>query len=199
LVNASILPYSSGKSILFQDKEPIIDCDYTFDEIFTDKETSSKIKNNLRLISVEYFSFDDKLHRGQILIHKDLVKDIIEIFQIIKKKKFPIGKVVPINRYNWSDDLSMEDNNTSAFNYRFVKGTKKLSNHALGRAIDINPRLNPQIKKGKTSPANSKYDKNVEGTITSNSFLVKEFTKRGWKWGGHWKSMKDYQHFEKLK
>ena len=81
----------------------------------------------------------------------------------------------------------MKDNNTSAFNYRYVKGTTNLSPHALGRAIDINPKLNPQIKDGKTYPANSEYDIKANGTITSNSFLVKEFLKHGWKWGGFWK------------
>ena len=86
--------------------------------------------------------------------------------------------MIPINKYNWSDEESMDANNTSAFNYRYVKGTGKLSSHALGRAIDINPIQNPQIKGGKTYPANSVYNVKADGTITSNSFLVKEFLKQ---------------------
>lgn len=168
-------------------------------EIFVHSSVPNEIKKDLVLISVEYYSFDNLLHKGQILINKELAADVSAIFEIIKQNKFPIGKAIPINHYNWSDELSMEDNNTSAFNFRQVKGTKKLSAHALGRAIDINPKLNPHIKNGKLYPLNSSYNIKAEGTITSNSFLVKEFKKRGWAWGGHWKSSKDYQHFEKLK
>ena len=183
---------------LWQEDEVIADSEYTLEEIFSDGKIPERIKKHLKLISVEYISFDEKFHRGQILIHKDLANDIIEIFKIIKEKKFPIGRVIPINKYNWNDDLSMNDNNTSAFNFRYVKGTSKLSSHAHGRAIDINPILNPQFKNGKYFPADSKYDVKMIGTIAGDSFLVKEFTKRGWKWGGFWRRNKDYQHFEKL-
>ncbi len=189
---------NEGKHVQQNPDEIIIDSHYTIDEIFFSKKIPLKIRRDLKLISVEYFSFDDKLHQGQILIHKELASDLIEIFTKIKEKKFPIGKVIPINKYNWSDEESMDANNTSAFNYRYVKGTGKLSSHALGRAIDINPKQNPQIKGGKTYPANSVYNVKADGTITSNSFLVKEFLKHGWKWGGYWKRTKDYQHFEKI-
>ena len=43
------------------------------------------------------------------------------------------------------DELSMEDNNTSAFNCREIPGTGPWSQHAFGRAIDLNPLLNPYI------------------------------------------------------
>ncbi len=177
-------------------EEPIVDSNLQFEEIFINYKLPEQIKSSLKLLSVEYFSFDNKLHLGQILIHKDLAKDLLEIFEIIKQKRFPISKVIPISKYNWSDELSIKDNNTSAFNYRYVKGTKALSSHALGRAIDINPKLNPQIGNG---TSDSKYNIDLQGTIAANSFLVKEFTKRGWQWGGFWKRTKDYQHFEKLK
>ncbi len=182
----------------FNQEEIIIDSNYRIEDITFESKVPKSVTKNLALISVEYFSFDEKLHLGQILIHKDLANDLKEIFRVIKEKKFPIGKVIPINHYNWADVHSMNDNNTSAYNYRFVTGTKVLSSHAFGRAIDINPKLNPQVKKGKYFPVESKYDVTVVGTIAANSFLVKEFTKRGWKWGGFWKSTKDYQHFEKL-
>jgi hypothetical protein len=190
---------NTGNLIAYYQEEILIDSEYSLTEIFVQKIIPEHIKKELRLISVEYFSFDEKLHRGQILIHKDLVKDIIEIFEIIKVQRFPIAKVIPINKYDWSDDLSTYDNNTSAFNYRYVKGTKKLSVHSYGRAIDINPVQNPHVINRETSPNKKKYNSAISGTITSSSFLVKKFINRGWKWGGHWKSSKDYQHFEKLK
>jgi hypothetical protein len=111
--------------------------------------------------------------------------------------KFPVNKVVPVSVYNWSDSLSMSDNNTSAFNYRKVKGTHKYSSHSTGKAIDLNPQLNPQEKGGKINPAGTTYNPDRPGTLTRNSHIVKFFIQKGWKWGGNWKSSKDYQHFEK--
>ncbi len=175
----------------------IIDCNYTLNEALKGKNIPNKLKNNLRIIDVLYYSFDGKLHKGQLVISKNLVKDIKHIFKIIEKRQFPIAQVIPIVKYNWSDELSMEHNNTSAFNYRLVKGTKILSAHALGIAIDINPQLNPQIKHGKVFPKGAKYNPKKPGTITRDSFIVKEFLKMGWNWGGRWRSTKDYQHFEK--
>lgn len=177
--------------------EILIDADYTLDEALEGIDIPGWIRNELTLVNVEYYSFDDKLHRGQIVIHKELAKDIEEVFELIKEKRFPVAKVIPIVKYNWSDEKSMLDNNTSAFNYRVVKGTNRLSNHAYGRAIDINPFQNPYIRNNYISPKGSSYNPNKPGTITKDSFLVKEFKKRGWTWGGDWKTLKDYQHFEK--
>jgi peptidoglycan LD-endopeptidase CwlK len=175
----------------------IIDSSLSFEDAVKGIEIPGKILNNLVLLDVEYYSFDNKLHRGQVVIHKKLEKDIREIFEIIKKEKFPIAKVIPISEYDWDDEKSMLDNNTSAFNYRIIAGSKILSAHAEGRAIDINPLLNPHFKRGKTYPPGAVYNPEAEGTLTRNSVIVKEFIKRGWQWGGNWRSSKDYQHFEK--
>ncbi len=183
--------------ILQNDERIIIDSEYTFEEAVSGIDIPQKILNDLVLIEVEYYSFDKKLHRGQLLINKNLKDDIEEIFKIIKEIKFPVEKVIPVSHYRWSDEKSMLDNNTSAFNYRTVKGTKVLSAHSTGRAIDINPKLNPQIKRNKVIPEGAKHNPEIDGTITLNSFLTKEFIKRGWQWGGTWRSTKDYQHFEK--
>ena len=177
--------------------EIIIDCNFSLKAALNGKNIPEYIKKDLRILSVQYFSFDDKLHQGQSIIHKNLVNDLKQIFSLIKKIKFPIAKVIPIVKYNWNDEKSMEDNNTSAFNYRFVKGTNKLSYHAKGRAIDINPKLNPQVRKKIKVPKNSNYNSITPGTLFNDSPIVKEFKKLGWRWGGNWRSVKDYQHFEK--
>lgn len=194
-----ILIMINSNNFNVQKEDVIVDCNYTFQESISNLDFPKEIKLDLKLITVQYYSFDDKLHQGQIVIHKDLANDVINIFESIKEKKFKIAKVIPIVFYKWSDEKSMLDNNTSAFNYRFIAGTKRLSNHATGRAIDINPLLNPQVFKDRVYPSTAKYDPKKEGTITANSFIVKEFKKIGWGWGGDWKSSKDYQHFEKLK
>ncbi len=181
------------------EQKAITDCGYTLAEALKGKNIPANIKSRLVIVDVEYYSFDGKLHAGQLVVNKDLAKDIIGIFKEIKKIKFPVAKVIPVCAYDWSDSASMSDDNTSAFNYRFIKGTKKLSNHALGRAVDINPLFNPQIKKDEILPPNGSYKSSRPGTITRNSPVVEFFKKKGWIWGGDWKSSKDYQHFEKLK
>jgi hypothetical protein len=177
----------------------IIDSHITLTQALSGKEIPHTNAKNLKIIDVEYYSFDHKIHRGQLVIHKDLEEDIKEIFALIKEKRFPVKKVVPVSAYHWSDEVSMRDDNTSAFNYRFVSGTRTFSAHSLGRAIDINPFQNPQIKNGKTSPEGAVYNKFAPGTISKESWVIYEFYKRGWRWGGDWNSLKDYQHFEKMK
>lgn len=177
--------------------EIILDCNYSFNESIKGIEIPVEIINQLTLIDVEYYSFDEKLHKGQLVINKKVEKDIVEIFKLIKDLKFPVGKVIPVVKYKWDDEASMNDNNTVAFNYRKVKGSKILSLHSYGLAIDINPLQNPHIKGKTIQPSSGKYDTKSKGTILRDSKLVNEFVKRGWQWGGTWRSSKDYQHFEK--
>lgn len=194
-----ILVGTNGGNVLSQDEEQgfVIDSDVTFEEAVAGISIPQSILENLRLVDVYYYGFDEKIHKGQLIVHKDVVLDVIEIFELIRESRFPIGKVIPISKYGWSDEKSMRDNNTSAFNYRFISGSRVISNHAAGLAIDINPALNPYIKNGNSLPENCIYDTTKVGTISASSELVKEFKQRGWEWGGDWKSLKDYQHFEK--
>jgi len=178
-------------------EELIVDSNIDFEEAVTGQIIPQNNKDDLVLINVRYFSFDHKLHGGQLLVNKAVANDLTEIFNFIEETKFPINKVIPISEYNWSDDESMKDDNTSCFNYRFVSGTRVLSLHAKGLAIDINPGENPYIKNGITTPAGSVYDSTSPGTITEFSDLVNKFKERGWNWGGDWNTLKDYQHFQK--
>lgn len=185
--------------MLLNSQNPIIDSDLTFEESIKGTKAPKEVIDSIVLLDIDYYSFDGKIHRGQILVNKALAEDTKYIFGLMLKNKMPINKMIPIVKYNWDDDKSMEDNNTSAFNYRFVAGTKRLSNHALGRALDINPQLNPvYYKDGKMSPPNGKRDTSKNYTFTEDHFVVKELKKRGWRWGGDWTSLKDYHHFDKL-
>lgn len=177
--------------------EIIIDSKVTLKQALEGKEIPEANRKYLKIIDVQYYSFDNKVHTGQLVVHEDLAQDLKEIFAVIKKRRFPIKKVVPVNIYKWDDDASMLDNNTSAFNYRVVSGTRTFSNHATGKAIDINPFLNPMIKGDRVSPEGAVYNPEKPGTISKRSWLLMEFRKRGWRWGGDWVNSKDYQHFEK--
>jgi hypothetical protein len=156
------------------------------------------IIDTIVLVDIPYFGFNDQIHDGQLLIHKDLAKDVQAIFAELAERQFPIERIVPIVAYDWDDVASMSANNSSAFNYRVIAGTDRLSNHATGRALDINPIQNPYFtSEGISSPPGLIYDVQTKGTIIAEDFVVSTFKKRGWQWGGDWASVKDYQHFEK--
>ncbi len=158
-----------------------------------------EILNRQFLLPMRFYSFDSSIRSGQILLDFYLREDIEELFKLILKEKFPVQSAIPIAHptFHWNDELSMEANNTSAFNYRHISGTSKLSNHALGRAIDINPLQNPFIKDETIQPKDAIYDTDRPGTISKDSFIVEFLKDKGWVWGGDWNDRKDYQHFEK--
>ena len=162
------------------------------------------ILDSMVLLKVKYFSFDKKIHSGQLVVNSCLASDVRDIFRELRKEKFPIKKVVPIVAYNWSDDSSMAANNTTCFNYRLVARTNHLSNHSFGRAIDINPRSNPAVHpEGFTEPPNSVYDTTQLGVFFNSAKFINYVQAKGWTWGGSstwfgFKAYFDFQHFQKL-
>ncbi|MDE2399730.1 MAG: M15 family metallopeptidase [Patescibacteria group bacterium] len=175
------------------------------------KEVNEAILERLKIIEVKYLSKDKKVYLGQIVIDKDLADNILKLFDYIEKmnnntdtaddKKFFIEKIIPISneKYKDNDALSMEDNNTSAFNYRLIEGKNRLSSHAFGFSIDINPKDNPVMINGVVSqPRNGKYDEKNSNTLTPHHKVVEFLKQRGFEWGGDWKSSKDYHHFQKI-
>ncbi|PAB59603.1 M15 family metallopeptidase [Anaeromicrobium sediminis] len=155
----------------------------------------------LSYVKVTYWGFDDREHVGELIVHEKVAEEVVEIFEELYKGKFPIERIKLIDEYGANDDLSMEDNNTSSFCFRVVSGSKKLSKHSYGIAIDINPLQNPYVKGDKVSPkAGKEYlDRNNVrmGMIIKDDICYKAFKSKGWIWGGDWKTVKDYQHFQK--
>ncbi|WP_428307979.1 M15 family metallopeptidase [Lacipirellula sp.] len=186
-------------------EELVIDSQMSRAEAFEGvrSDCPESLKGRLELVSVEYYSFDGKLHQGQLVVDREVSKDLEIVFGIARDYRFPIGSVIPIShadyRLNgvWDDALSMEANNTSAFNYRETPSGRSLSKHAWGRAVDVNPMQNPYVSRGKMRPNGSSYDPAVPGTLSVDHPVVQAFTELGWEWGGSWKGDKDYQHFEK--
>ena len=169
----------------------------TFDEALVGKEIPNEIRNNLVLVSVPYFSFDGETKTGQLVVHKDVAEEVQQIFKKLSEIRFPIQQVIPIVAYNWDDNASMAANNTSALNYRLIYGTNRLSYHSYGRAIDINPAINPYRQNdGAIVPQGAHYNPEQPGTITPE--IASLFKSRGWEWGGDWKTETDWQHFQKL-
>jgi peptidoglycan LD-endopeptidase CwlK len=168
---------------------------------------------NLRCLKVDYYGFNDlgnvdslRLRTGVLIVHRSVEEDLKHIFEELKQLKFPIHSVIPVNKFGlnadssgWNDAASMEANNSSAFNYRFITLSTDLSPHAFGTAIDFNPRFNPYEKyahDGKfVEPENAFYDPERPGTVTDGR-IVGLFDQRGWVWGGRWNNPVDYQHFD---
>lgn len=166
-------------------------------ELLKGLEVPDTIRQTLAVVDVRFYNFDDRQQVGQLIVHKSLVTEVSEIFEAICEAEFPIEKITALSVYNWSDDASMADNNTSAFNFRRKVGKPELSHHAFGCAIDINPRLNPYIKGELVLPPGACYEPSVRGTITADGPVVRAFEKRQWIWGGRWEPLKDWHHFEK--
>ncbi len=172
--------------------------------------TNKHIKySDLRYVNVKYYNYNGKVRNGELIVNKAIAKDIVEIFYELYKIKYPIRRMRLVDEYKADDDISMAADNTSCFNYRSVSGSSNLSLHALGLAIDINPRVNPCVgglrgvvpengkvyKERDVKKCRGKYKDNM---IHKNDEIYKIFKKHGFSWGGDWNNMKDYQHFYKM-
>ncbi|SFZ98789.1 hypothetical protein MNB_SV-5-1462 [hydrothermal vent metagenome] len=163
--------------------------------------------NDLRYLKITHYDFDGNTKVGEMIVHKNVASEVTKIFKELYGMKYPIDKMKLVSSYNGSDWKSIESGNTSAFNCRSATGSKKWSKHSYGKAIDINPIQNPYIsRKGYISHKESyKYKKRVHRNTTAadRALLLKSdratkiFENYGWKWGGDWKNVKDYQHFSK--
>lgn len=166
--------------------------------------TKDKDKVNIKqlvYLKITYWGFDEKTHVGEMVVSKTVAQEVLDIFEEAYHKKYPIEKIKLIDEYGANDEKSMANNNTSAFCYRVISNTNKISKHSLGKAIDVNPLYNPYVVGNSISPANGKEyaNRSIErkGIIKKGDDLYNAFIKRGWTWGGNWSSKKDYQHFEK--
>lgn len=149
--------------------------------------------SDLRHVRVRHWNMEGREMVGELVCNALIANDLRDIFEELYRAHYPIHSVRLIDDFGANDDASMAANNTSAFCYRNVAGTTYLSYHATGLAIDINPKDNPVAKprvKGGSIPK-------TPHVINEQDACYKAFHKRGFTWGGHWRSLKDYQHFER--
>ena len=164
--------------------------------------------DDLRYLSLLYNDFNGDTQTGEMICNKTIADDLLEIFFELYQNGYQIESIKLIDEYNGDDTASMLANNTSCFNYRVVEGTTRLSNHAKGLAIDLNPFYNPYITYNKDgsiniSPEGSEAFADRSSSfpykIDENDLAYKLFKEHGFTWGGNWNSVKDYQHFERSK
>lgn len=179
----------------------VVDSRQTLEEALAGTTAPDSIRQTLALVDVEYYSFDRRLHRGQIVVHRELAGEVRQIFRAVKESGFPVGSVIPVRFDRPDNGTSMDTlNNTYGFHYRpkATFNTRQLSAHSYGRAIDINPYQNPALlRSGRVIPAGARYDLREPGTLSDTSAVVRLFRRLGWQWGGRWASVKDRMHFEK--
>lgn len=169
------------------------------------KEDCTVPREDLRYVHVLHMGFDGEVKAGELVVSRKIADDVLEIFEELYKADYPIEKVRLVDEYDADDEASMSDNNSSAFNFRFISHTTRISKHGLGMAVDINTRYNPYVKtvNGKLSiePANGAdyvdRSKDFPHKIDHDDLCYKLFTEHGFTWGGDWTHSKDYQHFER--
>ena len=156
--------------------------------------------DDLRLVRASHWGFDGRVRTGRIVVHRDVARDVATVLRRLYAARFPIRRMVPVDAYGGSDFRSIEADNTSAFNCRPVEGTSRWSEHAYGRAIDLNPIENPYVDSDGTSShrASAPYLSRTRyraGMAVEGGVVVRAFESVGWSWGGRWSGVKDYQHF----
>jgi hypothetical protein len=154
---------------------------------------------DLSTVNVAYWGYDGKRHTGNVVVHDTVAADVADAFRYMYDVRFQIRRVHPVDVYGGSDARSMAANNTSAFNCRKVAGSDTWSEHAYGKAIDINPVQNPYVKGSTVDPPAGKDWTNradqVPGMIANRDHVWHAWFYEGWEWGGDWTNSKDYQHF----
>ena len=161
---------------------------------------------DLRYVRVLHYDWQGRVLTGELVCHRQIADDVVQVFRQLYRQKYPIGSVRLIDDFDADDERSMRANNTSCFCYRSVNGSQKLSKHARGLAVDINPLYNPcrrRTKNGRwrVEPATAvpycDRTKTFRGKIDRQDLCYRLFTARGFTWGGNWRALKDWQHFEK--
>ena len=160
--------------------------------------------SDLRYLHVLHKNLSGETLTGELICNVRIAEALTDIFQKLYAEKYPIEKIRLIDEYDADDELSMRDNNSSCFNFRYVSFTNRISLHGYGLAVDINPLYNPYIKtvdgKKIIAPKNSvdfeDREKIFPYKIEANDFCCKLFAAHGFIWGGDcWTDEKDYQHF----
>ena len=198
-------------SVYFQDYEI---SDPLFARIYGDdrsyKTYCTVPREDLRYIKLLHYGFEGEIRVGELMVNALLAEDMKAIFQELFENQYQIEKMYLVENYGADDDLSVNDNNTSCFNFRLGTNSQSLSNHAAGCAIDINPKQNPYYIIGpdgsyvwENEDAELYIDRNVPDAaerhmITEQDLCYQLFTQYGYTWGGDWQNPIDYQHFEKI-
>lgn len=155
---------------------------------------------DLRYLTVPYVDFGGVVRTGELVVHADVADGVTRVFARLFELRYPIRSMRLVDDFGGSDDESMAADNTSAFNCRPVTGGTRWSEHAYGRALDLNPVENPYVARDHVAPdAGAAFVVRVPapGVVLADDAVVQAFAAEGWQWGGEWLPPlpRDYQHF----
>lgn len=160
-------------------------------------------RDDLRYVRVLHANAAGEVLTGELVVNVAIADEMCEIFRELYDARYPIERIRLADDYDGVDEASMEDNNSSAFNFRPIEGSGSPSRHGVGMAVDINTLYNPyyRFSDGTVLPVTGApyLDRSQEFPykIAVGDLCYRLFTEHGYTWGGHWNSVKDYQHFEK--
>src|SRR5437870_5694546 len=113
---------------------------------------------DVRLLTLTYRGFDGRDHTGRLIANRSAAAGLVSVFRRLYAARFPIRRMELVDRYGGDDFRSIEADNTSAFNCRAATGSSHWSQHAYGRAIDVNPIENPYVSgRASSHPASAPY------------------------------------------
>ena len=161
-------------------------------------------REDLRYLHVLHKDLDGLVHEGEMIVNVHIAEDVLDILKQLYEADYPIEKIRLVDEYDADDEASMEDNNSSSFNFRFISHTNRVSKHGLGLAVDINTLYNPYTKivdgERIVEPVTGEpyLDRSADFPykIEEQDLCCQLFTEKGFEWGGSWEDRKDYQHFE---
>ncbi len=157
--------------------------------------------DELRYLTVYHYDYEGDVKRGELVCNKAIAHDLLCVFRDLFSEAYPIYSIRLVDDFDADDETSMQANNTSCFNWRTVPGTNRLSRHAFGMAVDVNPLQNPFVMGMRIRPATAKdyvdRTKDFPHKIDKDDYCRQVFASYGFRWGGNWRNSKDYQHFEK--
>ncbi len=168
------------------------------------KDDCTLPREDLRYLHVLHKDINGNVHEGEMIVNKHIAEDVLDILRQLYENNYPIERMKLVDEYNADDELSMEDNNSSSFNFRFISHTTRVSKHGLGLAVDINTLYNPYTKvvdgERIVEPVTGEPYLNREASfnykIEKGDLCYNLFIEHGFEWGGEWTDRKDYQHFE---
>jgi hypothetical protein len=156
--------------------------------------------DDLRYVTVHFFGFDGLVHAGELIVHADVADDIVTVFAALHAARFPLEEVRVIARQELDAPATGDGNVTSAFVCRPTVGGSRWSDHAFGRAVDLNPFHNPYVRGDLVIPelASAYVDRSDirPGMIVPGDPVTEVFARVGWGWGGDWTgAATDPMHF----
>jgi len=154
--------------------------------------------DQLAYLRVDHVALGGGVATGELIVAAALAARAIELLRRLYALGFPIRQMRLVDDFGARDDASMAADNSSAFNFRVVAGTQVLSQHALGRAIDLNPVENPWRRPDRVVPELGRgfVDRRDvrPGMIVRPGPVVAVLDEQGWEWGGDWRHAFDDHH-----